>query len=199
MSMYVCNKIGKQWRWILSFGIVLLLIAVLVLLHPILAATVIPSIDHSGIDLYQDGSYLSFDKGETFHDLLSEFSFVEHGDVTSFVYHDSSLRESWYNPTFPDAYILELDMGQSYALVIQELETREAWNFNEGQDDSAGHAYAAAESGDGDYLFVIAFADTQRVVCLLITDTDSWGGALGVWHRYFPVPGEPAPIPVEKP
>lgn len=192
-------KIGNRKVRILLWIAVALILALgfLILIHP-LFVSVIPSIDHSGVELYTKGTYLKYDRGNTFQKLVSELSFVEYGEVTSFIYHDSALRDSWYISTFPDAFILELDMGESYAIAIQEMEMKEAWDFNSAQDSAAGHAYAATESGQGDYLFVIAFEETQKIVCLLITHTDGWLSALGVWHRYFTIPGEPAPIPVEK-
>ena len=184
-------------------GIVVVLILVLgflIYIHPYFDH-LIPSIEHSGVELYTSGTYLKYDKGDTFQKLVAELSFVEYGEVNSFSYHDSVLRNSWHNPTFPDAFILELDMGESYILAIQEMEMKEALNFKSGGDSGYGHAYAAyaaAESGQGDYLFVFAFEETQRVVLLLITDADSWGSAYEVRYRCFPVPGEPAPIPIEK-
>lgn len=195
MRVKFCNKKSRILLWIV---IALILVLVfLILIHPLLVY-VIPSIEHSGVELYTSGTYLKYDKGDTFQKLVAELSFVEYGEVNSFTYHDSVLRNSWDNPTFPDAFILELDMGENYVLATQEMQMRNAWNFSKKGNPAYGYIYAAAESGQGDYLFVIVFEETQKVVCLLITDTDTWLSALSLHNRYFPVPGEPAPIPIEK-
>lgn len=192
-------KIGnRKMRILLWIAVALILVlGLLILIHPFFVY-VIPSIEHSGVELYTNGTYLKYDKGETFQKLVSELSFAEYGEVTSFTYHDSVLRDSWHSHIFPDAFILELDMGESYALAIQELQAKDGGGGSSGRDPSYGRTYNVSESGQGDYLFVIVFDQTQKVVCLLITDTDCWIRASDVWDQYFTIPGEPAPIPVEK-
>ena len=148
------------------------------------------------MELYTSGTYLKYDKGDTFQKLVAELSFVEYGEVNSFSYHDSVLRDNWWLSGYSDAFILELDMEENYALAIQEMETKEGWAI--ARDPAVGYVYQAAESGQGDFLFVIVFEKTQKVVCLLITDADSWSTARTQWLRYFSVPGDPGPIPIEK-
>lgn len=197
MRIHVGSKNGKYRKWIKWSVIAMLVLTVefflLILMHPLLAQTVLPSIEHEGVELYEDGTYLSFRKGDVFHALISEYAFTDQGEVVSFVYHDSALRDSWKSPTFPDAFILELDMGEHYAAAVAELEARDAWNYNKKGDPHFGHQYDAGESGDGDYLFVTFFPETGRAVFALITDTDCSGSAQMILDHYFSIPGMPPP------
>lgn len=186
MRIYVGKKTNRPWRWIVLVGCILLcLVLVIAALWPLLCR-LIPPKKHAGVELYESGEYLQYEKGEVFREQIAKLPFVADAQVLSFEYYDFWFRDAIFrDDPFADAFILELDLGEHYASALVELETKGAWNHSTMQDYPV---YEVGESGNGDYLFVIMYEDSQKAVCLLITDTDSWISALGIWHMNFTIP-----------
>ncbi len=188
MRVKYSNKKNRLFLWI-AVALILVL-GLLVLLLP-LFVYIIPSVEHSGVDLYTRGTYLDYDKADVLQVMLSELSFIEQAEVTGFTYYDSVLRDTWHIRPFPDAYKLELHLGDCYASAAAELGAKCYRQDDVARDNSGENlqTFYLFENCGKDYMFAVLCEERQTVVFLLVTDTDSWLSAVGVSHRYFPIRG----------
>ena len=176
----------EEKRKTLRTVVVVIVLAFLcfLVLHPILAFTIIPSIEHSGVSLYEDGTYLDYEKADEFHNQLSKLSFLKDAKVIGFSYKNSFLRDTIYYGRFPDAFMMELFLGKDYEAAKEEVVANSFSVIN-----MEGLSLYYVDECAGKDCFCIALYDAkQTAICVLLTDCE-YTSADMVLIRHFPLPG----------
>lgn len=179
-----CGK--ERRRKILHATAVVIVLAFLyfLVLQPILAFTIIPSIEHSGVSLYEEGTYLDYEKADEFHSLLSKLSFLKDAKVTGFSYKNSFLRDTIYYGRFPDAFMMELFLGKDYEAAKEEVVAN---SFSVTNMEGLS-LYYVDECAGKDCFCIALYDEKQTAICVLLTDCEYTSVDM-VLIRHFPLPG----------
>ena len=153
---------------------ILLLCLVIALLWPLLCRFIPPN-EYTGVELYESGEYLTFEKGVVFKECVEQLPFSRDTKAVFFEYYDFKYQDAILrNDPFPDVYIVQLDVGESYAAIKQYLEE---YCFDKSMSyDGLGSRYYMGGPEDTDCFYVAINDQRQEVFCYLLTDRDTWAG-----------------------
>ncbi len=153
---------------------ILLLCLVIALLWPLLCRFIPPN-EYTGVELYESGEYLTFEKGVVFKECVEQLPFSRDTKAVFFEYYDFKYQDAILrNDPFPDVYIVQLDVGESYAAIKQYLEE---YCFDKSMSyDGLGSRYYMGGPEDTDCFYVRINDQRQEVFCYLLTDRDTWAG-----------------------
>lgn len=184
-GVYLERGKGKKRRPMTVTCVLIVLIAFcLLVVQPVLAYTVIPSIEHSGVELYEEGTYLDYEKADEFKSAISELSFLKKAQVRDFSYKNSILRDSLYFGRFPDYFAIELFLGDNYESAKEEVVLK-SFSVISVRDLEL---YYLGECTDGDSFCIALYDERQTAICVLLTDCE-YAAVDMVLIRHFPLPG----------
>ncbi|MBQ2384174.1 MAG: hypothetical protein II290_09055 [Oscillospiraceae bacterium] len=170
----------KSVKWVLiAVGILLgllLLVGVLVFVfywcvHPLITYYMVPAEnEHSGISHFEDRSYLEYEGGERFEEVLGASGYLSYGTVVDFYHMDNRVRDNPIYGKFVDVFAVDIQLeSDNYSQCRDEIVDDVAYCC-EVFDYELYLYHADPEKNDA---FLVAFCDEKQVLrCVLFTDMD---------------------------
>lgn len=169
----------------LLFGLMIvaaIYLGFLMCVEPIITRLYFPAKEHTGIELYTEGTYLKFEDGEKFQKMIADVDFIDECEVVSFSYYDNYIRDNILYGKVSDFYILELDGGENYETIKYQATQLLTSEGTEGNFELYLKTAEKISSNLND-CFIYAFCDTSSTIrCILITGIidSSMGNISGV-------------------
>ena len=196
MKEYI--KENRNWIIAVVIYIVLFLLLFIFVLHPILGTPFMEFEEYYGLEYYESGKYLDFEKGSVFREALDSFEFLQDCQVTDFYYSDSRYKDSFVYGKRPDVYGVVLDPGENFAEIkAQIIETgRFEATLNSWEPEKATDAYAItgfAGKDTPEFLFIVGH-DVEYLSFIMVTETTkqerkkTYDSLIGVVHFWSPIP-----------
>ena len=165
------RRFWRAFRRPLVYVIILAVALHLTVIHYLLSGF-IPPIRHDGVELYESGKYLKYEKGAEFEEYMNALPFAEDTEILSFTYYNFCLRDNVFKGKFSDVYLVQLMPVAPYDSIKQYLDT----NYHE-------KAISVVEGNTIYYLgaenevecFCVSVNDQrQEIFCLMITDCSAF-------------------------
>lgn len=103
----------------ISFSVLLLYVLIA---EPLISRLCFRSIVYQGVDYYKNQSYLEFEHGEDFDNVVSEFEFINKCEIIEFYYFDNKIRDNIIYGKMCDFFVLEFSPLDDYDSVSKSIE-----------------------------------------------------------------------------
>lgn len=139
-------------------------------LQPIIAWAWLSPVEHNGIDLYTNNTYLEYEKGTEFRDTIHGLSFTQACTIVDFSYFDTFWRDNLFYGKMCDTYVLDLQASENYLEIKEEVIKLSKHN----NEIDRYTLYLLTEPESSSDWVIVGLNDTKQAVrCMMITEMKS--------------------------
>lgn len=166
------TSLNKKEKVLMGIAICAVLIVVEIvrvyIIMPCLQFFVLEPIEYQGIEYYEDGTYLEFEKGDMFINSFHSYDFAKESEITEFYHIDNRLKDNLIEGKHHDIYIIDFDADINYEKIRDYITTEGEYNNTL---NSIQIYMMPSEFGNGTDCFFFAFNDeTQLMRYILVTE-----------------------------
>ena len=153
-------------------AIILCLVAYIAILEPIVSRFLLTTTSiHEGMDHYKNQTYLEFESGDRFHEVLNTMDSLKHGTVVDFYHVDNHLRDNLFYGKMCDVFAVDVSLDQqNYSDEKAKIATSESFCCN--LDDFALYLSDYQTGAEGEVVLIATCDEVHIVRYILLTDMD---------------------------